>query len=99
MKRHINRHERDLLLSSLTQIGPRQYRATSLQMQIEQATGPRFLPGKFIVEFMDRSGSKGIRTERLETVIGMMAWFIRSGRAWWLDEQAMPGNDGQRQSM
>lgn len=77
--RHVTRLERDLLAASLTQIGPREYRAASFQTEIEQMTGPRFLPGKFTVEFIDRCGSRGIRTERMETVRAMTARLFRQG--------------------
>jgi hypothetical protein len=79
IRRHVTRLERDLLASSLTQIGPREYRAASFQTEREQMTGPRYLPGKFTVEFIDRSGSRGIRIERLETVRGMTARLFRQG--------------------
>jgi hypothetical protein len=79
IRRHVKRSERDLLASSLTQIGPREYKANSFQTEREQMTGPRYLPGKFTVEFIDRTGSRGIRAERLETVRAMTARLFRQG--------------------
>jgi hypothetical protein len=75
IKRHINRLERDLLASSLTQIGPKAYTATSLQTELHEMNIPRFLAGAFVIE-----DSKGNKTkERLESVGGMMARLIRQG--------------------
>ena len=75
IKRHINRLERDLLASSLIQIAPREYAATSFQTEREQMNGPRYLEGAFTIEQTD--GRK--IHERLESVIGMTARLIRQG--------------------
>jgi hypothetical protein len=75
IKRHVNRLERDLLASSLTQISPREYAATSLQTEIEQMTGPRYLEGKFTIEQPDGQ----VVSERLETVMGMTVRLVRQG--------------------
>ena len=75
IKRHVNRLERDLLASSLTQIAPREYAALSLQTEIEQMTGARFLPGKFNIEQPDGR----VISERLESVMGMTARLIKQG--------------------
>ncbi len=74
IKRHVNRLERDLLLSSLTQIAPREYAAPSLQTEIEQMNAPKFLPGKFTIEYGDRR-----IIERLESVGAMTARLFRQG--------------------
>ena len=75
IKRHVNRLERDLLASSLTLIAPREYAAASLQTEIEQMTGRRYLEGAFIIE---RPDGRKIH-ERLESVMGMTARLFRQG--------------------
>lgn len=75
IKRHVNRLERDLLASSLTQISPREYAASSYQTEIEHMTGPRYLGGKFTIEQSDGQ----VVSERLETVMGMTARLLQQG--------------------
>lgn len=72
-KRHVSKQERDILSASLQQTGPREYLSTAnLQVSLEQATGPSFLPGQFIWEF---KGKK--RRELLQTVQGMVRQYER----------------------
>lgn len=66
IKRHVNRLERDLLASSLTQIAPHEYRAESLSQDLQQSTGPDFLEGHFTIEYPQRYGKRRVN-ERLET--------------------------------
>jgi predicted GTPase len=73
MRRHVNRLERDLL-SSLTQIAPREYAAPSLQREIEQRNAPHFLPGRFTIEHGDRRIN-----ERLESVAAMTERLFNMG--------------------
>lgn len=75
MTRYISRLERDLLASSLTQISPREYAASSYQTEIEHMNGPRYLEGKFTIEQSDGQ----VVSERLETVMGMTSRLIRQG--------------------
>lgn len=75
IKRHVNRLERDLLASSLTQISPREYAASSYQTEIEHMNGPRYLEGKFTIEQSDGQ----VVSERLETVMGMTVRLVRQG--------------------
>lgn len=51
MKRHVNRLERDLLASSLTQIAPREYCAISLSRDIQATSGPNYLGLELVFEY------------------------------------------------
>lgn len=67
IKRHVSRQELDTL-SSLEQIGPREYLSkSSLQTSIEETTGPCYLPGTFIFEL---KGKKHM--ESMESVRGLV---------------------------
>lgn len=74
-KRHISRQERDLLSTSLQQIGPREYLSkTSLQASLEQTNGPAYLAGFFIFE---HKGKKAL--ELLESPRGMVERLEKTG--------------------
>jgi hypothetical protein len=75
IKRHVNRHELALLSDSLTQTGPHEYSAASLQASIEQTNGPAYLAGLFTIELKDKR-----RLERLETPKGMISRLERAGQ-------------------
>jgi hypothetical protein len=51
MKRYINRLERDLLASSLTQIAPREYAMPSLSSDIQLNSGPNYLDLELVFEY------------------------------------------------
>ena len=71
-KRHVSRAERDLLLAFLQQVGPREYLCSvSLQSDLEQTSGPDFLPGQFTIEYPLRYGRRR-ESERLQTVKRMV---------------------------
>ena len=75
-KRHVSRQERDLLLASLQQIGPREYLSNaSLQITIEQTNGPCYLEGQFIFELKGRKQRDLMQTERgLLKQLESMGW-------------------------
>jgi hypothetical protein len=74
IKRHVTRQELALLSGSLTQTGPHEYSAASLQASIEQTNGPHYLAGSFIFEH------KGKKTrELLESPRGMVERLERNG--------------------
>ena len=67
-KRHVSKQERDILSASLQQVGPREYLCTaSIQQDLEQSSGPSFLPGRFIFE---HKGKK--KLELMQSVSGMV---------------------------
>lgn len=74
IKRHVDRHELALLSGSLTQTGPHEFNATSLQASLEQTNGPAYLTGSFIFEH------KGKKThELLESPRGMVERLEKAG--------------------
>lgn len=67
-KRHISRAERDILIDSLEQTGPREYLSkANLQTSIEETRGPSFLPGRFKFEYRGKT-----RTELMQSVKGLV---------------------------
>jgi len=74
IKRHINRRERDLLASTLTQTAPREYRASSLSHDISATSGPNYLGLEVVFDYPpDRE------YEREQTVRGMIARLEQMG--------------------
>lgn len=67
IKRHISRAEL-ATLSGLVQIGPKEYKASSLETNLAESTGPDYLSGAFIIE---RDGQR--EHERLQTSKGQLA--------------------------
>jgi len=74
IKRHINRKERDLLLSSLTQIAPHVYTSTYFSGHLKLTSGPNFLDLELIFDYPpDRE------YEREQTPKGMVARLEQMG--------------------
>jgi hypothetical protein len=72
-KRHVSSVEL-ATHSGLEQIGPKEYRASSLQTSIEQTNGPSYLAGQFIIQ-------RGTQREyeRLQTPKGQIEQLERMG--------------------
>jgi len=64
IKRHINRQELTLLSGSLTQTGPHEYSAASLQANLAEANGPAYLPGSFIIELRGQRERERLQTSK-----------------------------------
>jgi hypothetical protein len=73
-KRHVSKADRDILIGSLQQLGPREYLSkSSIQVSNEQLAGPSFLAGQFIWEF---KGKK--RRELMQSVQGLVRQMERA---------------------
>jgi len=76
-KRYVSRADRDILIASLQQVGPREYLSKeNLHVSNQQLTGPSFLAGRFIFEL---KGKK--RFELMQSVQGLVRQFERA-EAW-----------------
>jgi hypothetical protein len=74
IKRHVNRQERDLLLSSLTQVAPHVYTSPYFSGALKLASGPNYLDLELVFEYPpDRD------YEREETPRGMLARIEKMG--------------------
>jgi hypothetical protein len=74
IRRHVNRLERDLLASSLTQIAPREYRMPSLSSDIQLTSGSNYLDLELVFEYPPKRVY-----EREQTLKGMIARLQQMG--------------------